>query len=231
MACTKCGSSGRFQPTTATQARWAELKSLLREANTISHPEVPQLLRGVNDDLRRCEAELRKQKAYIISLENQKKMLEQHVSGYQSLLSPIRTIPPEILRAIVSNACVGVESNVDDLRISIPALTLAGVCTRWRDIAFSTPECWSAISLSAEDHFSRLPMIQSEFLEVSAQSHRWRSLTVSLDQGPEATSPSLELLQEHIPGLPLLEYISLSLDLDNLDPARPFTPFENAPKL
>ncbi|KAJ7573587.1 hypothetical protein C8J56DRAFT_508823 [Mycena floridula] len=105
--CAKCGSNGRFQPTTATQAKWAQLKSFLRETNTISGPEIPQLLSGAQEDLRGCDRELKRLKAQIVSLENRRKMVERHIAGYQSLLSPIRKILTEILRTVFGHLCIG----------------------------------------------------------------------------------------------------------------------------
>ncbi|KAJ7599878.1 hypothetical protein C8J56DRAFT_767314 [Mycena floridula] len=123
--CAKCGSNGRFQPTTATQAKWAQLKSFLRETNTISGPEIPQLLSGAQEDLRGCDRELKRLKAQIVSLENRRKMVERHIAGYQSLLSPIRKILTEILRTVFGHLCIG--NQVEASSITMPALTLAAV--------------------------------------------------------------------------------------------------------
>ncbi|KAJ7587440.1 hypothetical protein C8J56DRAFT_1081675 [Mycena floridula] len=67
--------------------------------------DASQLLNAALTDLRACQSEIKKQHAYLISLQNQQTMLEKHIEGYQSLLSPIRNFPPEILLKIFAEFC------------------------------------------------------------------------------------------------------------------------------
>ncbi|KAJ7575809.1 hypothetical protein C8J56DRAFT_750210, partial [Mycena floridula] len=90
-------------------------------------------VRGVEDDLCRCEAELQQQKAYIVTLENQRKMLQKHLSMTKALTAPIRQVSPEILGWIFS--FFADLNDISRYRISIPGLTLASVCFHWCEVA------------------------------------------------------------------------------------------------
>ncbi|KAJ7585686.1 hypothetical protein C8J56DRAFT_948658 [Mycena floridula] len=141
-----------FQPTSATKAQWIQLKSLLRGN---SHPsrspaEILQLLSGAETDLQRCDAEIVRQQSYLFSLQNQRVMLQRHVEGYKSLVSPIRKIPPEILRQIFQHVCLENRLDRGGSRDRIPGLKLARVCSQWLSISLATKSLWSTIDLDLQ---------------------------------------------------------------------------------
>ncbi|KAJ7576272.1 hypothetical protein C8J56DRAFT_401489 [Mycena floridula] len=143
--CPHCQQNISFEPETATQTQWLELNVLLRSPQISTQRPASDILLGVESDLRRCKDELDRQKLYIVTLENQRKMLERHVETAKALAAPIRRVPPEILSRIFSLCCL--ENSVSRYTISIPGLTLAQVCFHWNQIVLSDQGVWSAISL------------------------------------------------------------------------------------
>ncbi|KAJ7593530.1 hypothetical protein C8J56DRAFT_931286 [Mycena floridula] len=149
-----CNCPDKFQQNSATEAQWQQLQSLLRgncHPYHSSFSDIPHLLSTAIDDLQRCNGEIAKQQLYLASLQKQQKILERHVQGYQSLISPIRKVPPEILQQIFILVCT--ENRFDRDEINIPGLILSQVCSHWRLVCFDTTEVWSTISIcTAQSH-------------------------------------------------------------------------------
>ncbi|KAJ7593489.1 hypothetical protein C8J56DRAFT_857214 [Mycena floridula] len=199
----------KFQQKSATESQWQQLQLLLREN---CHPyyssssDIPQLLSTTKDDLQRCNDEITKQQLYLVSLQKQRNILERHVQGYESLFSPIRKLPPEILRQIL--LLVGDENRFDQKGISIPGLILARVCSHWRAVCSEIKRLWSTIILDPEPyprdpghspalrfllnksdpHPLRLeilglvdtPSARGLLRALAAESNRWSELTVGI---------------------------------------------------
>ncbi|KAJ7142882.1 hypothetical protein C8R44DRAFT_761344 [Mycena epipterygia] len=83
-----------------------------------------------------------RQKSSLAVLETQQRELEMKLS---LVVYPVLTLPPEI----ISRVFVETLPSHGRVRPSAhtPPLTLAQLCSQWRDIALSTPELWSAIDL------------------------------------------------------------------------------------
>ncbi|KAJ7587351.1 hypothetical protein C8J56DRAFT_78229 [Mycena floridula] len=141
--CARCSSRIRSQ--TAIKSQWTQLKALCRANRQPSSPDASQLLKKVLDDLQVCRNEIKKQQAILVSLRTEQSMLEYHIQGYQSLLSPIRKIPVEILRLIFAHFCD--DNLIAADQVTVPGLTLAQVCSHWRSLALRSTELWSCISL------------------------------------------------------------------------------------
>ncbi|KAJ7585692.1 hypothetical protein C8J56DRAFT_126506 [Mycena floridula] len=144
-----------FQPTSATKPQWTQLKSLLRGN---CHPsrvtsEIFQLLSGAENDLQRCEAKIARQQSYISTYSRSRTnvrccsvtLMDINPS---SRLSPVRKLPPEILRQIFQYVCT--ENRLDKEQPDIPGLILGQVSFHWRSIALSTRPFWSTIVVNAE---------------------------------------------------------------------------------
>ncbi|KAE9403841.1 hypothetical protein BT96DRAFT_1016686 [Gymnopus androsaceus JB14] len=89
----------------------------------------------------------------IKALESRRQSLRVYMDQAQSLLSPCRKVPDEILQRIFDDCCgmnhfgpATIHSAITDL----PALALSGVCLRWRRNGLSTPSIWSRISLACQ---------------------------------------------------------------------------------
>ncbi|KAJ7587491.1 hypothetical protein C8J56DRAFT_861135 [Mycena floridula] len=144
LTCPHCDQNTSFQPKTATQARWLELKSCLRSPQTGHLNSAISMIPGVEDDLRRCQDEIMRQQAYLVTLETQRKMLEKHLEATKALTAPIRRIPSEILGSIF--AFYDFEIFVSNQFISTWGQKLVQVCSHWRNVALAEKQLWSEIT-------------------------------------------------------------------------------------
>ncbi|KAJ7593486.1 hypothetical protein C8J56DRAFT_499048 [Mycena floridula] len=194
-----------FQQNSATAAHWEQLQYLLRGNSypyNSSSSKVLQLFSTVKDDLQRCNEEIEKQQLYLTSLHEQRTVLERHVRGYESLISPVRRLPPEILGQIFLLVCSA--NRFDWHGISIPGLILAQVCSHWRLVCFDTREIWATITIDMPNYSQGVRQAVRFLLETSdpypislaidclgygphardllgalvAESNRWSELTV-----------------------------------------------------
>ncbi|KAJ7580893.1 hypothetical protein C8J56DRAFT_896242 [Mycena floridula] len=176
--CPHCHKDTSFQPETATQAKWLELKALLRSPQTSTPAPSSAFLAGLKADLRKCQQEIDRQKNYLTTLKNKQKLLQRHLEATKTLAAPIRQTPPEILDHIFTLACGW--NCIAANKINIPALTIARVCSHWRSIIFSNKAVWFRINWT---------YMEAGFCEASYSSE-------SLAQG-------IELLLKHSDGQPL----------------------------
>ncbi|KAH6911028.1 hypothetical protein BKA70DRAFT_1269247 [Coprinopsis sp. MPI-PUGE-AT-0042] len=66
------------------------------------------------------------------------------VADHRALISPIRHMPPDVLRNIFSH-CVPHSAPEKVMQASEAPLLLAQICRHWRDLVISTPTLWSTI--------------------------------------------------------------------------------------
>lgn len=142
-ACPKCACT--LNPPSATLR--TELNSLLRGNH---HPsESPVILKHLSDlssDLEIYDKEISRLKALLISLENQRAETEAYEKDFQSLLSPIRKLPIDILEHVFLQFCISAKG-FSSLPLGAPALILSSVCTHWRSTCLSGSELWSYIAV------------------------------------------------------------------------------------
>ncbi|KAJ7587983.1 hypothetical protein C8J56DRAFT_755784, partial [Mycena floridula] len=93
--------------------------------------------------------------------------LERSLCQFASEISPVRSIPPEILTEIFSR-CITERYNPSS-RSAIPRI-LSQVCSSWRALAISSPALWTSINIFADAgdrNYSNL----EEALERSGNRH------------------------------------------------------------
>lgn len=182
--CTRCNS--RIQPISLTQ--WSDLKAHLRGNH---HPSsspaahVPQHLKEAEAGLIRYDAEIKRQRSIIVSLQNEQKLLRRQVEEYKSLLSPIRKLPLEILRLVFTHVCGENVVGLGGYPI-IPALVLGEVCAYWRTVSLSAQELWSTIDVlvpSGEAVGSEQTKAVSVLRKLLERSGHM-PLTISITEGP-----------------------------------------------
>lgn len=88
--------------------------------------------------------------AAIMTIQNQKRELACHMSRTRSLLTPIRTLPVEVLSQIFRYFVIMEGGNRLGIETVIPAGTLSLVCKHWRDVTLWTWELWSIIRIDIE---------------------------------------------------------------------------------
>ncbi|KAF9070045.1 hypothetical protein BDP27DRAFT_1183015, partial [Rhodocollybia butyracea] len=137
----------------------------------------------VERDLQDYDTEIQRLESRRTLLAAQRDNLKQYASEVQSLLSPARKVPDEILQCIFDDCC---DTNNFEAFRNKPVIAISSVCTRWRRNALSMPALWSRITLRWEvcedtnnypktDH-SKLFALLSKVLE---RSQQW-PMTISL---------------------------------------------------
>ncbi|KAF9059106.1 hypothetical protein BDP27DRAFT_523222 [Rhodocollybia butyracea] len=110
------------------------------------------------DDYEQEVAHLQSQLLYI---RQQQKRLKNHEATLRSQNSPVRKIPNAILEIIFNLACErnllqeypwrnatqSPPTTISSPMASLPALSIASTCSRWRKVAMSTPSLWSRLRL------------------------------------------------------------------------------------
>ncbi|KAF7784791.1 hypothetical protein Agabi119p4_956 [Agaricus bisporus var. burnettii] len=72
------------------------------------------------------------------------------VQRYQAVLSPVRLLPPELVRKVF---LLCTEESVTELMTPLsntPPLSLAQICSGWREVALATPELWKNIAFRGD---------------------------------------------------------------------------------
>ncbi|KAJ8073802.1 hypothetical protein PM082_012080 [Marasmius tenuissimus] len=120
-------------------------------------------------------------------LQHKGKILKEKMAKYTSLLSPICRMPAEILVEIFKHVCS--EEAIHASR-SPAIVTLAKICSHWRQIALLTSRLWSTIRLrfgdwwfpSREGKLRRLKYLMDLFLERSRRNPLSWTLEMPEDQ-------------------------------------------------
>lgn len=126
-------------------AEWDALHLLLQGQSRHPAPSTEYMkscLSKADAEFRRCNEEIQCLQAQLVSLENEKMLIERIVSGYRTLLAPIRRVPPEILERILLFVCD--ENHVGEFT-RFPPATLTKVCSFWNELVKSSPRLWSTI--------------------------------------------------------------------------------------
>ncbi|KAF9040337.1 hypothetical protein BDP27DRAFT_1244625, partial [Rhodocollybia butyracea] len=113
----------------------------LRSTNTLPEniiSDIPALLSSVQKDLDDYESEIYRLQIHIADIQTRRESLRTHEENLQSLLSPIRRLPNELLTRVFGYVCIE-----NDLMDRCPsALILGSVCLRWRQLTIGCPELW-----------------------------------------------------------------------------------------
>ncbi|THU91028.1 hypothetical protein K435DRAFT_601534, partial [Dendrothele bispora CBS 962.96] len=131
-------------------------------------------------DAQRCNDEIQKLEADIVSLRNQQQRIYRQIDRYRSLLAPIRKLPPEVLGRIFCLICT--ENFAAASKIDCPAVHLSHVCAGWRDLAQTTPSLWSRISIDLfypQQDPSRVKSMLTTCLALSNPSPLFLHLTIT----------------------------------------------------
>ncbi|KAF9077384.1 hypothetical protein BDP27DRAFT_1208991, partial [Rhodocollybia butyracea] len=105
--------------------------------------------KNVERDLETYDAEIVRLETRKLFLASQKARLKTYAAQIQSLLSPVRTIPSEILQRIFDMSCDTNRFDVVNINSTSkkPAMAISSVCSLWRKNALSMRSIWSRITL------------------------------------------------------------------------------------
>ncbi|KAF5340883.1 hypothetical protein D9758_012171 [Tetrapyrgos nigripes] len=120
----------------------------LRPTYTPSDDDITRIRTAIEQtelEIDQCDAEINKLRGMCVKLQSRKEKLEDYRDRNRAVLSPIRTLPFEILAQIfLMGFDVGLRVHTD---IYAPALTLSHVCSFWRNVAINTTKLWSSLSI------------------------------------------------------------------------------------
>ncbi|KAK7461827.1 hypothetical protein VKT23_008257 [Stygiomarasmius scandens] len=128
------------------------------------------------------EREIQRLEKIVEKLFQQQYLLEQRKEEYETLLSPVRLLPPEILSEIFGYHCQEL-MHLGVAKPSMPALTLSHTCSFWRQLALSTPSLWSSLHIDLGNEL-RHGEIQLIYLYLSNSSTS--PLTLELEFGVDS---------------------------------------------
>nr|GAT47122.1 predicted protein [Mycena chlorophos] len=109
--------------------------------------EIRQLLVGAAIQLETLDSQLEEMEAAVVRVREQREALHLDMVAHQSLLSPIRPLPPDILREIFL-ACLPT-ANHPIIHPAYAPLLLSSVCHYWRELSRSTPALWKKVHILA----------------------------------------------------------------------------------
>jgi hypothetical protein len=111
--------------------------------------QIAQLLVEPLDQRNVLDAEISRLQRVIDELSVKRNLLTEFITSHQTLLSPIRRIPLDVLREIFVR-CLPTDHNAIMSCREAPLL-LGRVCSSWRSNSTSTPKLWSSIHISVPD--------------------------------------------------------------------------------
>ncbi|KAL0564717.1 hypothetical protein V5O48_017323, partial [Marasmius crinis-equi] len=123
-----------------------ELSTTLRTCNIppFSAEELSKYIQDAQYDIKLFESCIR-------HLHLRQVALQRDIARYSSLHSPVRKLPPEILRRIFSFTCAEDHLNTPPLKSPTYAFHLSSVCSRWREVTLSSPELWAKLSFNLSE--------------------------------------------------------------------------------
>jgi len=133
------------------------IHSLLSTNQPLSDDDIPEakkLLAAEMDAVQCLEEQIKELEANLDALKAQHDQRVANVRTYQSLLSPVRRIPAEILSDIFIASLSEMDGPVPERKMvpNYTSIALTQVCRLWRRTALSTPSLWSNIYLSPPEY-------------------------------------------------------------------------------
>ncbi|KAF7367746.1 hypothetical protein MSAN_00838500 [Mycena sanguinolenta] len=110
----------------------------------------------------------------LVGSSEQLAKIQAQIDEMEALISPMRHIPDDVLRAIFF-ACLPTAHNAL-IDIAEAPLLLGRICRRWRAVSYSTPMLWTSIHIPPSDPIGVLKPVVEQWLEHGALC----PLTVSL---------------------------------------------------
>ncbi|KAK6996914.1 hypothetical protein R3P38DRAFT_3068433 [Favolaschia claudopus] len=92
------------------------------------------------------ETELARVEAFIEKLTVKRNRIKTYIDAHKALTSYPRRLPPEILQQIFVWCLPRTHNAVMD--VAEAPLLFGRICSRWRSVAFSTPELWDSLHIS-----------------------------------------------------------------------------------
>ncbi|KAK0491780.1 hypothetical protein EDD18DRAFT_1109526 [Armillaria luteobubalina] len=138
----------------------------------------------------------------------EEKRVQDIISSCQSIISPIRRIPEDIIREIFL-ACWETEGEIkDSLKGKFTPFVLSKVCREWRSIALSTSRLWSTISLDF-DLYRNDSMECQYLLQMLLSRSTTRDIILSINSNRDIAKN--HLMPVLLMSAPRWTYVSISI--------------------
>ncbi|THU92587.1 hypothetical protein K435DRAFT_208538 [Dendrothele bispora CBS 962.96] len=117
-------------------------------------PRIKQVLAESLVDLAKYDAHIEGLMGIVAELQQKRADLKKYVDEHRNLLSSMRRFPSEILGEIFDFCCskhglsVYGTTLLGDFQVNAPTLHLSQTCSRWRDVAISSPSLWSQMTVN-----------------------------------------------------------------------------------
>ncbi|KAF7352126.1 F-box domain-containing protein [Mycena venus] len=121
----------------------------IRCPRTQNAKKIRQFLAGPQQQLADLANELARLDALWQELSDKQQRLEQFVDAHLALVSPVRRLPEDVMRAIFTASLSSTRNPA--ISADEAPLLLCRICKSWRSIALSTPRLWAAIHIVVPD--------------------------------------------------------------------------------
>ena len=99
-------------------------------------------------ELSRLDSEIARLQEIMDSLSSSRAQIKQYIDAHESLMSPVRQIPPETLSEIFVWCLPSMNSDTYSVRsLDEAPLILTTICRDWRRIAIQTPLLWTSLHI------------------------------------------------------------------------------------
>ncbi|KAF8172441.1 hypothetical protein BJ912DRAFT_932397 [Pholiota molesta] len=127
---------------------FAQFESLINTNYIPTDEEVLRIQAFLAEPLRKLgvlEDGISAAELHVRNLRREREELLQRIDKYRTLISPVRRLPPDVLREIYI-ACLPDDRNPTMSSDEAPVV-LTRVCASWRSIAMNTPRLWAALHI------------------------------------------------------------------------------------
>ncbi|KAF8894708.1 hypothetical protein BD779DRAFT_1669178 [Infundibulicybe gibba] len=120
-------------------------------------------------DVKALEAEISRTQAHLQELICRREQLRGTMVAYETLVSPVRRMPPEVLQNIFVH-CLPRRYPV--MHKSEAPVLLTQICSGWRNVALHTPELWSSLHIVCPCFTLRSPSSSSPSFRLQCEAVR-----------------------------------------------------------
>ncbi|KAJ7776185.1 hypothetical protein B0H16DRAFT_1505935 [Mycena metata] len=147
----------------------------------VEHKQVKEFCANAAVEISRASARIQEDRRCLAESETRHSDLCEILDPYLALLSPIRTLPPEILQETFA-ACMPTRHDAIMHSSQMP-LVLGRVCRIWRSLSLSTPMLWSSMHVvvpAADDVASALVRERCDALQLWVDRSGHCPLSISM---------------------------------------------------
>ncbi|KAF7356296.1 F-box domain-containing protein [Mycena venus] len=138
-----------FDPSVEPETRHYALLTSNEPPEESESTFIQSLISKTDAPLARLDKEISKLQEHLKMLEEAREFLRGYRTWNKAIFSPLRRIPPEVLREIFSWTLPSIRDALHSGRFEMgqSPWVLTQVCSRWRAVSISTPSLWSQVAI------------------------------------------------------------------------------------